>query len=374
MFTGKLRVSSVVFAVTVAAFVASGVSHGAKPPPTPPLNAGVCKGIGGVWTHDTCTIPEGTCPDVSSGFKIGRGDRLDVKGCLTIKPGVTIANSGTIIVENGASGMRAGILVLGILDNSGAITIQNVTDSTEGIAISAVLSDNVPPVPLPLLIAPGVVTNSGTITIQNTGQTQGINNDWGVLNNATSGTIMVVNSVANSVGIRNERISTITNAGSIAIVNSGDAGGRGISNAGSFTNSATGTFTINPSGVQDDAALGFRNNGSFTNYGTFTNNRGTLNESDPINSTWGSYNLEPGSMMNYGKTYVGTPAGARGTFYNEFIMLNLGEITSYGVLADTTGLMMINFGTLYNYGQIFGGNNKGICIDEILANPNAFGC
>ncbi len=366
---------ALVLAFTMAAFSASGAVYGAKPKPGPDINDAVCTSISGVWTSHTCTIPAGSDGVASSNFKISKGNTLDVMGSLTINAEVTISNAGTIIVENvtgvtpeyGDPGVMAGILVLGALDNSGAITIKNVTDNTEGIAISALFGPNDPPVPNPYLVVPGVLTNSGTITIQNTGQTQGINNNLGVLNNSASGTITVVNSLTSSVGIRNERLSTITNAGSMTIANSGEvavgsvSGGRGISNAGFFTNAATGTFTISPSGVEGDTAWGLRNNGVFTSFGTFINNRGSYNNIDPLSSTWGSYNLSPGAMMNYGKTYVGTPSDPRGTFYSEFLMMNLGEITSYGVL-DGGGY--INYATFYNYGLINGGENVGLCIDE----------
>jgi hypothetical protein len=62
-----------------------------------------------------------------------------------------------------------------------------------------------------------------------------------------------------------------------------------------------------------------------------------------------------------------------GTFYNEFIMMTLGEITSYGVMYDSGYSIMVNYGTIYNYGQIYGGGNVGICIDE-PGNPGGSGC
>ena len=377
--------NALVLALPVAALLASSAVYGARPKPAPDINATVCQSISGVWTSHTCTIPAGSEGVANSDFKISKGNTLDVKGSLTVKTEVTISNAGTIVVENvtgvtpeyGDPGVMAGIVVLGTLDNSGAITIRNVTDNTEGIAVSALVSDNSLLVPNPFVIVPGVLTNLGTITIQNTGQTQGINNNVGVLNNAASGTITIANSLTSSVGIRNERLSTITNAGVMTIANSGDAGvdgvggGRGLSNAGSFTNAATGTLTINPSpsGVAGDAAWGLRNNGSFTNLGTFINNRGVYS-GNPDTSTWGSYNLEPGAMMNYGRTYVGTPSDGSGTFFSVSLMMNLGEITSYGALI---GGAYLNYGTIYNYGFIQSGADVGICIDE-PGNPGGSGC
>lgn len=375
-----------VLAFSAAALAVSGAAYGAKPVPS--LNATVCQSISGTWTAPACTIPAGSNGVASSDFRITRTSALNVKGSLTINTGVTISNSGTINVDENVTGVTvevgppvvtAGILVLGTLDNSGVITIKNATDNTEGIAVSALVSYDPLLVPNPYLIVPGVLTNSGTIAVQNTGQTQGINNTYGVLNNSASGTITITNSgtvttpsgLVSSVGIRNARLSTITNAGRITIANSGDAGvtvgtdvgvggGRGISNAGFFTNSATGTFTISPSGVLGDTAWGLRNNGSFTNFGTLINNRGT-DTGDPLTSTLGSYNLSPGAMINYGKTYVGTPTDPRGTFYSEFLMMNLGEITSYGALV---GGAYLNYGTIYNYGFIGSGEDVGLCIDE----------
>jgi hypothetical protein len=365
------RTIGFVLAFSMAALTVSGAAYGAKP--TPNLNATVCQSISGTWASPTCTIPAGTDGVARSDFRIAKQNTLDVIGSLTINAEVTVFNSGTIIVENVGgvipeygNGFPAGILILGSLDNSGTITIGNLTDDTEGIGVNFSFNLTDPENPQ---VTPGVLTNSGTITIQNAGiGSQGINN-LGVLNNAASGTITAANSSTDSTGIRNERFGdgqylngTITNAGSMTLANSGDGYGRGLSNAGSFTNSATGIFTINSSTVTDVNAYGMRNNGTFTNFGTFINNRGTYS-GDPLLATWGSYNISPGAMMNYGKTYVGTSTDGSGAFYNEVMMINLGEITSYGVMYDA-GAFMANYGTIYNYGLIVGGGNVGICIDE----------
>jgi len=141
-----------------------------------------------------------------------------------------------------------------------------------------------------------------------------------------------------------------------------------------FTNEPSGTFAINP-GASD--AGGFYNAGSFTNYGTFINNRGTF-ETLGAQVQIGSFNNN-GTMINYGTTYAGTAsAPGTGTFLNyegSSIMINLGKITSYGILADmTAAATMINYGTFYNYGGIGGGINKGVCIDEPSTLPFAGGC
>ncbi len=68
-------------------------------------------------------------------------------------------------------------------------------------------------------------------------------------------------------------------------------------------------------------------------------------------------------MVNYGKTYGGTAAAPTGTFYNEAVMLNLGELKTYATLLDVSGYM-VNYATVYNYGLIIGGGNLGICLDE----------
>ena len=168
---------------------------------------------------------------------------------------------------------------------------------------------------------------------------------------------------------------TLTNTGSITISNSGGPDGYGIYNVSLFTNSATGTFTINPSPASDDAG-GFYNADSFTNFGTFTNNRGIFNQADPSASTWGSFN-NAGTMINYGTTYAGTISAGTGTFYNNSIMINLGTITSHGIFFDESeslnGSTMINYGTFYNYGLIGGGVNKGVCIDG-PGEPGGSGC
>lgn len=381
-----------VLAFSVAAFVASGVSYGAKPSTPTALNATVCNGIGGMWSANTCTIPAGTSSVVSSGFKIYNGIVLDIKGSLTINTGVTVANAGTIIVEN-AGGVipnnplhdwETGLLVYGTLNNSGTITIANVYDATnfkgtEGITVSVSVSVTNWNDPSTFVVVPGTLTNSGTIIIQNSAQTRGIEN-LGTIANSASGTITVENTGTSSVGIYNKRFGlnsefyingTMTNTGSIAISSSGDSNngaqyGYGIYNISLFTNSATGTFTINPSPFSDDAR-GFYNAGSFTNYGTFTNDRGSYT-GDLITSTWGSYNWA-GTMINYGTT------SAKGTFYNNLMMLNYGTTTSHGTLVDATpDKLMINYGTFYNYATIIGGTNKAICIDERSTYPEATGC
>lgn len=382
------RTIAFVLAFSAAAFVPSGVSY-AKPSPGAPLSPAVCKGIGGVWTADTCTIPEGASAVVSSSFKIGDGITLDVKGSLTINRGVTVANSGTLVVENAGgvapgefhdAGWETGVLVFGAIDNSGTITIQNSYDAsnslgTEGITISFSLDPPVPGVPSPATVVPGTLTNSGEITIQNSGHTRGITN-LGAIANSAPGVITVANRVADSVGIYNRREDlppkfyvdgTVTNAGSMTIANSGDASGNGLYNQGLFTNTATGSFTISPAQSVDDASVGMSNGGSFTSYGTFTNDRGVFNPTEPWLSTWGSFNWA-GTMINYGQ------ASGTGTWYNHVVMVNLGTVTNRGVMGDDSdGVTMINYGTIYNFGLIGGGVNKGICVDEPSTDPNVPG-
>ena len=374
------RTIASVLAFSVAAFVASGVSYGAPPKPGPDLNDKVCKSIGGAWKAPTCTIPEGTAGVASSNFRLSKAPVLDIKGSLTINRGVTVDSDGTIIVENtGGVGTEfdqpqylAGLLVLGTLDNSGAITIKNETTDTEGITVSVSYSPNDASDPNPFTIVPGTLSNSGTITIQNRYQTRGIKN-LGLLDNSAPGVITVANSGTTSVGIYNRRdnhlnpgyyyvAGTLTNAGRITISNSGANGGYGIYNGGVIT--TTGSFTINASSADpDDLAGGFYNSGSFTNYGTLTNNRGTS-----PSSSLGSFN-SGGTMINYGTTYVGTADAPGGVFVNwegSSMMINLGKIINWGGLIDVTqAATMVNYGTIFNYGGIGGGTNRGICIDEI---------
>ena len=399
----------------VAAFVAPGLSYGAKPPPPlqslTALNATVCKGLYGTWTSTTTTCAISVPSALTFSIRVPSGVTLDIKsttsdsgqsdGSLTIPTGMTLANAGTIIVEN-AGGVptefdadiyKAGILVLGTLDNSGAITIQNVADNTEGITISVTATENPndPSVPDPYTVVGGTLANSGTITIQNQANTRGIKN-LGALVNSASGTIKVQNSLTTSVGIYNRRDNhlnpgyyyvdgTMTNAGSIQISNSGKnvngQFGYGIYNGGLITIAATGTFAINASSgtPETDDAGGFYNSGSFTNYGTLINNRGNL--TDP-QAQVGSFNNE-GTMINYGTTYAGSEnAPCTGIFVNwegGSIMVNLGKIINWGGLGDiSSSTTMINHGTIYNYGGISGGKNRGVCIDEYLVNPSAGDC
>jgi len=373
---GRARAIPVASAFFGAALAVSGMAHAARPVPS--LNAAVCAALSGQWASPTCTIPEGTNGVASSDFRITKASALDVKGGLTINAGVTIANAGAITIANTAGvtpsefgdGLAAGILVLGTLDNAGSITIQNVTDGTVGIATSVSVAPSDPMVPNPFQVTPGVLANAGLIAIHNTGSSQGINN-LGALTNSATGTITVANGLTGGSGIRNRRdvslgsqyyvVGTLTNAGALTIANSADGPSRGISNSGSFTNAATGTFAIAASEVSDPLSYGFRNNGTFTNFGAFINNRGSLNDASFPDSTWGTYNI--GTMINYGKTSVGAESARSGTFYNEGVMLNLGDITSYGALFDNSGYM-VNYATFYNFGLIVGGANLGVCLDE----------
>ncbi|MGE5098231.1 MAG: hypothetical protein ACM3SO_24060 [Betaproteobacteria bacterium] len=374
----QARTLASILALSAAAFVAPGVVH-AKPSPVVPLNAAVCKAMEGVWTPDTCTIPEGISAIPTSSFKIGGATTLDIRGSLTINRGVTVANMGAITIANSGplspGEWGAGVVVLGALDNSGSITVQNVyngtdasgAEGTEGITVSITMdppdSDRVP-----FVVVPGTLTNSGVITIQNSGNlTRGIRNDGTVVNSA-SGVITVANSLSGSRGIYNRRgvgapfyvNGTLTNAGSMTISNSGDSNSYGLYNQGVFTISANGTFTIEPS---SSAATGVVNGGSITSFGTFTNNRGAADNPDGPLGT-----LNFGTMVNYGSTF------ATGVFYTEGIMVNLGTITNHGAMLDGSySQTMLNYGTIYNYGGIGGGVNKGFCIDE-PGDPPGSGC
>ena len=101
---GTTTIITFVLAFSVAAFVASGVSYGAKPAPPTTLSSAICTKIGGTWTTNpnACTIPTGIDGVANQPFTISNGVTLDVQGSLTINPGITvaIANSGTLIVEN----------------------------------------------------------------------------------------------------------------------------------------------------------------------------------------------------------------------------------------------------------------------------------
>lgn len=369
-----------VLAFFVAAFVASGVSYGAKPFSPIALSPTVCNRIGGVWTTNTCTIPAGINGVANQPFTISNGVTLDVQGSLTINMGitVTVANSGRIIVEN-AGGVsqpnqfdnwETGILVLGTLSNSGTITVKNTPDETSsvhtvGISVWVSATDfndlNT--------YAFGTLTNSGTISIQNIGETRGIEN-LSTMANSASGTITVANSGDSNycVGIYNRRFGgpiqgALTNAGTITITNSGD-NSFGIYSKGFLTNS--GVLTVNSlSGV---GATGIYNGGSFTQTttGTYYNNQGYIDNEDPMLSVWGNYN-EQGTMINYGTTYVS------GTFLTiGYTMINYGTIysTSTGAMVEYDG-SMLNYGIIYNSGTIVGGKNFGTCVD---VPPTGSGC
>ena len=404
-------ITSTFVAFSVAAFVASGVSYGAKPPTTTGLNATVCANLSGSssnWLNNTCTIPAGTDATLASGVKITNGVTLDIRGSLTVPPGLILANSGTIIVENTGGVVppydgletsnpahgdwQTGLLLLGTLDNSGAITIQNqsatntdlhgATGITISVTSSQILDPNSPDWPN-FKVFPGTLTNSGTINILNgvnNARTRGIEN-LGSLTN--SGTIAVANRGAAGVGIYNMRyrvsldaqyyiVGTLTNTGTIQITSTGpslppDAAnpdqqyGYGIYNNGHFTNSKTFAIEANPS--EGDDGRGLYNSGTFINYAAFTNKRGSYS-SDAATVTWGSWNV--GTMINYGNTLVGELVDGNpsetGTFYNEALMLNFSSILNYGWFDDHG--YMLNYGTFDNFGHVDGGANQAICIDE----------
>lgn len=384
---------ALVGALSMAAFVASDVSYGAK---QITLGSAVCASIGGTWTSaptNICTIAATSAGTATSSFTIRAGTTLDVKGSLTVNSGVTIANSGTIIVEN-AGGVNqtqefdnweTGILLLGTLTNSGTMTIKNANDTslaagvegTVGLSVwaSATNLDNRSTYTF------GALTNTGKINIQNLNQTRGIEN-IGTITNSATGTITVANSGngSSSVGIYNRRtygpvLGTFTNLGTITIKNSGN-NSFGMYTAGILTNS--GVLTIDSlSGAYPgpNASLlfitGIYNSGAFTQTtsGTYYNYDGYINSEDPTLSAWGNYNNH-GTMVNYGRLFT------NGTFFtNGYTMINIGTIndTSTALLYDTglqTGSSMINYGTIYNYGTIERGEEYGICYDLV----NGTGC
>lgn len=380
---------------SAATLIVPAVSYGARSP-SATLNATVCSNIGGSWTAkaNICTIGAASSGKAASSFAIPPKSTLNVIGSFTINTGVTVSNSGTIIVQNaggvaqsqGFDDWETGILVLGTLANSGTIIIENANDTarpagiagTVGISVWVSATDTTDPRTFVI----GTLTNTGTITVRNINQTRGIEN-LGTIANSASGTIAVANSGngSSSVGIYNRRtygpvLGTLTNAGSITIKNSGN-NSYGIYSAGIFTNS--GVLTVNSlSGAYpgpDKPLLfitGIYNSGAFTQTtsGTYYNYDGYVNSADPTESAWGNYNNH-GTMVNYGTTIT------NGTFFtNGYTMINIGTLndTSTALLYDTgltTGSSMINYGTIYNYGTIIRGEEYGICYDEP---PTGSGC
>ncbi|MDG6908446.1 MAG: hypothetical protein JRN20_21965 [Nitrososphaerota archaeon] len=382
----------VISSLAMVTLLSPGMANAAK---APPLNSMMCTSLGGTWNlkTSTCTIPAVASGVASSSFAIPPKFTLDIIGSLTINTGVTIANSGTIIVEN-AGGVNqsqefddweTGILVLGTLANSGTITVENRNATTlpKGIVGTVGISVWVSATNMSdrSTFLFGTLTNTGAINIQNLNQTRGIEN-IGTITNSPSGTITVANSGngSSSVGIYN-RVSygpvlgTLTNEGSITIKNSGN-NSFGIYSHGILVNS--GVLIVNSlSGAYPgpNASLlfitGIYNSGAFTQTasGTYYNYDGYVNLADPTNSAWGNFNNH-GTMVNYGKLFT------NGTFFtNGYTMINIGTIndTSTALLYDTglqTGSSMINYGTIYNYGTIERGEEYGICYDLV----NGTGC
>lgn len=369
--SNRRRTTTITFflALSVAAFVASGVSYGAKLPSTT-LDAAMCTKIGGSWTTNTCTIQGNGV--ANQPFTVSNGVTLDVKGSLTINS--KVANSGSMIVEN-ASGVPqgqfdswiTGVLVNGALNNSGSITIQNTTpieydgtDATKGLrTVGLTVGQSTTDYADLNAYVMGSLTNSGTITIQNTNDTRGLEN-LGTIINSASGTITVANNGSTEfcVGIYNRRNGfpgRLTNEGTITISNAGYHT-FGLYTVGYLTNS--GVLTVNS---LTEAATGIYNAGSFvqTSTGKYTNNHGTLDVNNQTVYGWGNVN-NSGTMINFGTTYV------NGTFLTlDYAMINYGTIYSSatGAMVQGSG-PMLNYGTIYNKGLIYGGKNFYICLDQ----------
>lgn len=300
---------------SIAVVLAPEASYAAK---LPNLSSTICKSISGTWTikTNTCTIPAGTISNVTSGFSIPARYSLVIDGTLNIAShSVTIANSGTITVENVYDGvintLTTGFILNGTLTNSGIIIIKNSGADSVGIGIIF-----------------GYAMYGDTI----------VGYDLSTLTNALSGNITILNSGNRSVGIWNYGL--LTNSGVVTINALTGAGAMGILNQGSFTNDASGTINN-----YDGPATPYT---SVCYIGDSTCIYGIANNG--------------GTMINYGTT---NNHGAIGS--NGYVMLTYGTIYNYGTIYRGSG-QLINYGTVDNYGTIINSgpdypHNRAICIN-----------
>jgi len=161
--------------------------------------------------------------------------------------------------------------VSGSFQNSGEITIGSIANTGVGILNTASFSNNGS---IQLDRVTRGLTN--TSTFNNAGQIRMGNNvalgERGFLNGNGTGTVLAVfnnlagsllqidRTAANRDGITNELLTTFTNAGAVSIGTLGSIGGNGITNAGTFSNSACATLTVFDN---------LNNSSTFTNAGLF---------------------------------------------------------------------------------------------------------
>ncbi len=84
-------------------------------------------------------------------------------------------------------------------------------------------------------------------------------------------------------------------------------------------------------------------------------------------------------MINYGTTYTGFVNSLpvyEGTFFNNKTgtMINLGTIFNYGRMRDESyfGVLMINYGTIHDFGFIDAGSERGVCTEETWTDKSVF--
>ncbi|HEX9677231.1 choice-of-anchor D domain-containing protein [Nitrososphaera sp.] len=182
----------------------------------------------------------------------------------------------------------------------------------------------------------GTISNSGTITVVNSGiATIGITNSGTISN---SGELSVENTGEISTGIVNE--GTLTNFDTLTVANS-EISNYAILNIGTITNENSGTLSVENSSL---SSTGILNEGTITNFGTITvlNSNGALG----FNSVGSEGINNHGTITNSGELSVeNTGEGSTG-ITNSGTLTNSGTITV--VNSDFSNVGILNIGTITN--------------------------
>ena len=289
--------------------------------PTDPAVSTACASLGGAWDGSTkCTL--------GRDLTLNPGDSLvvDPNANLAVPAGITLTNGGAIqdygTIETGTGGF---------LTNSGNITafIANGT-----------------------LVNQGTMTNEpkGSVNVEHSGQTSV---EVGEFNFTNTGTFDNLGTFVDYGNFTNGAKATITNSGSFsfssATINVGNFSAPLATNAGTFTNLPTGTFTV-------DGA-------TFNNTGTFTN-PGAIIETQNVFSL----------MENFGTIT------SNGTIADDSFIRNNGTVTNAGTIATTVGCAVAACGSLVNNaalintvgGTIENGGNFGNNVNATFTNYGNF--
>jgi hypothetical protein len=345
--------------------------------PADPAVGTVCASLGGTWDGlSKCTLGRDLTLNSSDSLVV------DPEAMLEIASGVTVNNNGEVD-DYGAITTDRG----GFVNNSGTITafIANGT-----------------------IVNNGVMTNDlgGSFSIEHPGQTSVYVGTFNFTNGGSFdnlGTFTSFGNFTNGVG------ASMTNSGSFrfasATINIRNFSAPLATNAGTFTNSAAGTFTVDGSTFNNTGTLTnpgaitetqnvfsvIENFGTFTSNGTiadtsFIRNNGTFTNAGTITTLVGCTVAACGSLVN-SAVFINTSGGTldnrgnlgnnvnatftnNGTLTNSRVMINNpnGTVINYGTI-NSTGTLS-NFGTIANLGSIA---ISGIVLNSGYVSNNASG-